>query len=285
MTTSAAPAPTTSTPARTAAATTGSALLLRRSRAEEVRGSVFCAHGAGGGCLFFMPVARRISGEHDVYGFQAHGMDHTVAPDTTLAEMAARYAADLRAADPVGPYKLLGYSMGGIIAHEVARILLAQGARVELVGLLDTLFPAPAVRRPREATLTLCSIALALPEQYHAAEGLTWDEQCDRFLAHAQASGSLPQGFDRARLERMVDLYDINQDAVAGHEPAELPVPLHILLTADGSARHDVDRWKATAAEGTVVDTIDADHFKLMSEAHAAEVAEIVTRWLSAAAA
>ena len=52
--------------------------------------------------------------------------------------MAARYIAEIRRVQPRGPYHLGGYSMGGLIAYEMAQQLRAAGERVGLLALLDT---------------------------------------------------------------------------------------------------------------------------------------------------
>src|SRR6185295_43164 len=55
----------------------------------------------------------------------------------SLEEMAERYLEALRAVQPEGPYRLGGWSMGGIVAFEMARQLAAQSEEVEQVVLLD----------------------------------------------------------------------------------------------------------------------------------------------------
>ncbi|GAC1043728.1 thioesterase domain-containing protein [Rhizobium sp. No.120] len=44
----------------------------------------------------------------------------------------------LQAAGIVGPYRLLGYSFGGVFALELARALRAQGQKIAFLGMLDT---------------------------------------------------------------------------------------------------------------------------------------------------
>src|SRR4029078_5944530 len=56
----------------------------------------------------------------------------------TVEEMASAYVQHVRRWQPVGPYSLVGYSFGGLVAFEMARLLMGSGQEVELVGLLDT---------------------------------------------------------------------------------------------------------------------------------------------------
>jgi thioesterase domain-containing protein len=63
-----------------------------------------------------------------------------------VSRLAQLYAAELRGAQPRGPYYLFGYSFGGVVAFEVARELVAQGQRVGLVVMADC--PAPGYPKP-----------------------------------------------------------------------------------------------------------------------------------------
>jgi thioesterase domain-containing protein len=49
--------------------------------------------------------------------------------------------------DPIGPYRLAGYSAGGLIAFEMAQQLKRAGAQVVLLAMIDTLCPTVTKRR------------------------------------------------------------------------------------------------------------------------------------------
>ena len=64
---------------------------------------------------------------------------------------ARRYVEELRRIQRKGPYQLMGYSFGGVLAYEMACQLVVSGERVNFVGLLDT--PAPGYVFPLSARL------------------------------------------------------------------------------------------------------------------------------------
>jgi thioesterase domain-containing protein len=72
-----------------------------------------------------------------VHAFAYRGMDHRALPDQTVAAVARRNIAAMRAVDPAGPYRLLGYSFGGAVALEMAQQLTDAGDDVELLALLE----------------------------------------------------------------------------------------------------------------------------------------------------
>jgi thioesterase domain-containing protein/acyl carrier protein len=105
---------------------------------------VFCVPGAGDTPLQYRALGRRLD-DVALWAFTYHGMDSRALPDLSVAAIARRNIAALRAVDPTGPHRLLGFSFGGAVALEMARRLTAAGQPVELLVLLE---PALAVGQP-----------------------------------------------------------------------------------------------------------------------------------------
>ena len=95
---------------------------------------LFCAHGT------LRYIARHIGKDQPLYGLRPHGMGGVPAP-RTLEEMARRYLEEVRAVQPHGPYRLGGYSAGGVAAFEMAHQLMDAGENVEVLILLDPTLP------------------------------------------------------------------------------------------------------------------------------------------------
>ena len=103
------------------------------------RPQFFCIHGAGGNVLIYRELAQRLGPDQPFYGLQAVGLDASCPPLTRIEEMATVYAKEIRRKQSHGPYFLGGYCMGGTVAYEVAQQLQAQGERVALLALFDTM--------------------------------------------------------------------------------------------------------------------------------------------------
>lgn len=67
--------------------------------------------------------------------------------------LATHYLAEMRRVRPAGPYHLVGYSLGGVIAWEMARQLGESGDEVGLLCLIDTAPPGSRSRLRRVATM------------------------------------------------------------------------------------------------------------------------------------
>lgn len=63
----------------------------------------------------------------------------------SIEELAAMHLADIRKIRPHGPYRLGGYSLGGLIALEMAQQLRTEGEEVEFLFLLDPMAPHKSV--------------------------------------------------------------------------------------------------------------------------------------------
>ena len=107
-------------------------------QAGSGRPPLFCVHGAQGNILDFRELAQLLGSDQPVYGLQSQGLDGVLAPHTRIEDMAAHYLREIEAVAPHGPEFLCGFSMGGIVALEMARQLHAAGRRVALLAMLDT---------------------------------------------------------------------------------------------------------------------------------------------------
>lgn len=107
---------------------------------------LFCIHAAGGNVINFKRLATELGPAQPFYGLQAQGVDGHRPALASIQAMAAQYVEAIRSVDPHGPYWLLGYSAGGVIAFEMAQQLRQAGAEVAMLGMIDTLSPEAAER-------------------------------------------------------------------------------------------------------------------------------------------
>lgn len=99
----------------------------------------FCVHGAGGTVLIYRDLVRQLGPDQPFYGLQSVGLDGSRPPLTKVEEIAAVYVDEIQKVQPVGPYFLGGYCLGGTIAFEMAQQLSRRGETIALLVLLDTM--------------------------------------------------------------------------------------------------------------------------------------------------
>ena len=90
----------------------------------------------------YVPLARRLQ-ERPVYGLQSVGLQGESWPLADVRAMARRYLPEILAKDPTGPCLLAATCMGGLVAFELAQMLVQQGKKVGFLGLMDSHFPLP----------------------------------------------------------------------------------------------------------------------------------------------
>ncbi|MNZ26438.1 Linear gramicidin synthase subunit B [compost metagenome] len=130
--------------------------LIRLSRGASGQPPVFCVHPVSGTVVGYYALARTLSERWDVWGLQNRQVLDGSWRDSSIEQMARDYVKVLLEQQPSGPYRLIGWSMGGTLVLEMSRLLERLGKPVEFVGLIDGYVPGagkprPAASRPADA--------------------------------------------------------------------------------------------------------------------------------------
>ncbi|GAB3902636.1 hypothetical protein GCM10028803_29660 [Larkinella knui] len=102
------------------------------------RPPLFLIHPVSGEIGYVYQLAPYLPENRPVYGLRAAGLDGIATSLSSIEAMAAYYLQLIFEQQPEGPYLLGGYSMGGILAFEMARQLQKAGKEVSLVALIDS---------------------------------------------------------------------------------------------------------------------------------------------------
>jgi enterobactin synthetase component F len=117
----------------------GTKIILRPSpNSSHFVPALFCIHPAGGIAWCFAKLAKFLQSPCEIVGIQAEGLRNPNAAAKSMGQIARDYAEVIISHQKNGPYRLLGWSVGGMIAHAVACKLQEQGHRVELLALMDS---------------------------------------------------------------------------------------------------------------------------------------------------
>jgi acyl-CoA synthetase (AMP-forming)/AMP-acid ligase II/thioesterase domain-containing protein len=95
---------------------------------------LFCVHPGVGEVLVFVNLAKYFVGDRPFYALRARGFNPGEKPFESFDEMVSTYVQAIRAKQPHGPYAVAGYSFGAAVAFEIAKVLEADGERVDFVG-------------------------------------------------------------------------------------------------------------------------------------------------------
>ncbi|WP_194815485.1 non-ribosomal peptide synthase/polyketide synthase [Nocardia sp. XZ_19_385] len=115
-------------------------LMLKSSGSRE---PLWCLHPGGGLGWFYQHLGRQLP-DRPVYAIQSRGLDGGPTAGS-MQEMVADYIDRMRTIQPEGPYHLLGWSYGGVVAQAMAAELSRRGIPVGFVGVLDSEPPQGAI--------------------------------------------------------------------------------------------------------------------------------------------
>ncbi len=211
-----------------------------------------------------------------------HGAGRDDLPPT-LSAMAAEYVRELQVARPGGPYIVGGWSIGGLVAAEVASQLLAAGETVERLILIDTAIPPGVSDLVDEIDTSDAGAEYGIELTLDQLVELNSDEQLPILWQHAQRLGLLEPGTDpavaAAAIDQIKGLFHHHLDVARKHRltPIDVPVlfirPAEVPVVVGGSP----DRgWSRLVREVEVV-TTSGHHHSMVQMPHAASLAGAIT--------
>ncbi|WP_299262084.1 amino acid adenylation domain-containing protein [uncultured Kushneria sp.] len=237
---------------------------------------IFCIHPAGGLAWCYAGLARALPSRYPLYGLQARGLLPGSPLPATMEEMARDYIAQLRRIQPHGPYRLLGWSVGGMIAHTMAALLESEGETVDMLALLDA-YPADLWRdmTPPDEGMAL----EALLRIAGLADSTLTEEPGSRraqVIELLQREGSALGQLSSQTLDALVDVVINNSRLVRESRHLVYSGDMHFFTAATPRDEHWLDRraWQPYVGGRIINLDLPATHPELMHQTHLATIAQ-----------
>lgn len=185
----------------------------------------FCIHPIGGNVFCYAPLARAMGHDTKFYALQSPALSGRQCP-TSITEMAQMYIEDMRKVQPNGPYRLGGWSMGGVVAYEMAQQLQSSGQTVENLTLIDSYTPEK-MKLNTATDLDLLSVFAKdlsgiTKKKYELPIGelkaLPVHQRFDAFLNHGQQHDLFPANVDRTYMQRVFEIFTTNHHALRDYQ-------------------------------------------------------------------
>ncbi len=227
---------------------------------------LFCVHPAAGISWVYSGLLRHLDQDRPVFGLQARGL-RGGSPDSVTG-IAADYVREIRAVRPQGPYHLLGWSFGAVVAQEMAVQLRAAGQEVGLLALLDGLPAGPAAEEPSasdDPVETLAELLASLG--YDPADGRG---QAELTALLGEAAALLP------------DVFEHHRKLMAEHVPGHYRgAAVFVGATADKPADWPYEAaWAPYLTGGVAAHRIDCAHGALTQPEPLARIAAVLAETL-----
>jgi amino acid adenylation domain-containing protein len=236
----------------------------------------FCVHPVGGEVICYADLARQLGPEQPLYGLQAPWQ--TAAQ--TIEEMAGAYIAELQSVQPCGPYLLGGWSLGGVIAFEMAHQLRQQGQEVALLALFDSY--APTIRPQIRSLVEQFGRELegAFDKRrcidYTRLQDLAVSEQLIQLYTQAMLADLLPPDLELEQLQRMFAIYTRNVEALRQYRPSCYAGRLTLFpLRSPQNAGVDADLgWQALTRQEVDIHPLSGEHYTMLRKPHLERLVE-----------
>ncbi|WP_327178947.1 amino acid adenylation domain-containing protein [Streptomyces sp. NBC_01335] len=230
-------------------------------RGGSGRPPVFAFHPAGGIAWCYAGLSARLGAGQPLYAVQVRGLTDDEPLAATLRDQAVDYAARLRAVQPRGPYRLVGWSVGGVLAQAVAVLLQEAGEEVELLALLDA-FPSEMWRArpaPEEGDALTAVLRMAGFER-------TDEQTRDDVLATLRRAGSPLAGLSDRTLSRIVDIVPHHARLMREHRHDTFRGDVLFFTAAAPRAEDWLTReaWRAHVTGEIVNHDLDCTHARLL---------------------
>ena len=264
---------------------------------------IFLVHPSGGQVTAYRPLLDHLS--CPLYAFEAAGLQPDLEPDETIAAMATRFIDAMMSVRSGGPYTIGGWSFGGLVAFEIARLLLAAGQEVDRLILIDTASPPP------RGSIAPWEFVAWFVEDLQLDLDPTWASELvsgplrdqgdlKRVLQPYRDAGLLPEGFDETTVWPMYAVFyaNVTGGQVYAPPPTVLPLRTQLLRATvrsttgpDGTSKAVVEeylghphtdapdwgwRWLVGGVDLVETTWVEGSHFTLLSEGTAERVADIL---------
>ncbi|WP_405166137.1 amino acid adenylation domain-containing protein [Nocardia sp. NBC_01499] len=230
-------------------------------RSDGTEPALFCIHPSSGISWSYLGFAQVLRPGRPIIALQAPDLSGREPSLRSIEEFADRYVREIRAIQPSGPYHLLGWSFGGLIAHAIAARLQETGSRVGIVALLDT--ESADVDGADVEQLTAGAFVNSFGSIFgiHEVPAEATAQQAADLIRDRLGGVTV---VDADMIERLTESYNAAARARAGYQrPVFDGEVLYFSATVDSSDLVGPDGWRPYATGAVVNYDIDVTHNEL----------------------
>ncbi|MBP0021312.1 MAG: amino acid adenylation domain-containing protein [Cyanobacteria bacterium SBLK] len=257
-------------------------------RATGNQPPLFCVHPGGGSAFAYVRLADGLHRDRPVYGIDPRGFEGGELPHDRIETMATYYIETLQGFYQ-GPYYLVGWCFGGLVAFEIARQLHQRGQRVAFLGLLDmpdyynlTEHQFPQFNEKVEQFIVLFDKHLT--HCHNVLPLLSPEERFPYVLEEAKRLELIPMTFGMPEALNLIDVAEAHKRAIENYVFSLPPYPGKATLI---QARDGITSTVGRSTQGwsqlikTVeVHWIPGNHFSILGASGVKTLAETLQRCL-----
>ncbi|MGL5080043.1 MAG: non-ribosomal peptide synthetase [Microcoleaceae cyanobacterium] len=266
-------------------------------QSQGQRDPFFCIHPAGGHVLCYAGLSHYLGSEQPFYGLQAQGFNTGETVLETVEEMASLYVKAIRSFKPEGPYKIGGWSFGGVVAYEVAQQLTHQGQVVNLLAIFDSYIPILLDKNKKIDDSYLVGVLsrvfggmfgldnLVNPDEL---EGLVLEEKINFIIEKARQAGIFPPEVEQQDNRRILDVLVGTLRATYAYQRQPYSSKVTVFRAQEKHVMASdpqlvwVELFSVLDAPEIEVVNVPGNHYSFILEPHVQVIAERLKPYLSA---
>jgi arthrofactin-type cyclic lipopeptide synthetase C len=229
---------------------------------------LFLVHDGWGTVAYAQALHHHLDEELPVYALPPVSSEEL--PLHTVEGMATRLVRMVREVQPVGPYRLAGWSFGGILAWEMAAQLIGQDQAVEFLGMIDTYHPSVVARDMGNGE--------DMPRWILRGEGSGESDGMGLLPVH------LTLTMDEAR--EVQDHLRTSLLSLRGYTPRPIPLPVHLFFARDDAGADPWRGWQTLLDEVSISATpVPGTHLSMMEAPNVESLGRALSREIGRATA
>ena len=249
---------------------------------------IFAVPGAGGNVLSFQALCHALGDGQPFYGLQAVGLDGKTSPLDSVEKTAEENISALKSVQPTGPYRLIGHSYGGVVAFEMARILLQQNEKIASLIMLDSFAPSTIQStKTLDEIKMLFEVSCALANLYGL--NLNLDIKQLKQVSKSKRSDFISSIFNSLGVditeEQFTTFYNVfsaNNHCYDTYRPSKLSHDLDVFLYRASERHHDEGDlssdygWNQWLRSPIQKYDVKANHFSMLDKNHVQQIVKMI---------
>jgi thioesterase domain-containing protein/acyl carrier protein len=248
---------------------------------------LYIVHGIGLNVLNFRSLAYSLDEDQPVFGLKAVVLEDQDKPLNTIESIASFYIDEILNNNPATTFAIAGYSIGGVIAYEMAKQLKARGKEVAILAMFDTAVQIPTHQFPLVKKMIVKSLRQINKLKFRVGSFIKYPEENINYLKtiyikkykelfyNIKDSYGLPEYMENtiAHLKAAFNLYKIK------------PLDIEIYLFAGKKVYYLDDPkflgWKKYALRGVKVHNLSSNHDNMFEHPYNKEIAQVLQQKLN----
>ena len=243
---------------------------------------LFVVHEVTGDVIPYIKLIELLNSDIPVYGLNAPWVHASM----DVEEIAANHVNAIRNIQSIGPYYMIGWSAGAVIAYEIAQQLNEVGESIQFLGLIDPLI----LSEPSKNKIAPIDHKTILIEYIRSASGIIDDELIEKLEAFSDSSKAFRYCQDTGILLSGIGIEEHEQrfnrriwitQAVKNYHPRRLPIRVDAFLASD-SLPDDISRdWRSLLGSNIQEHKLGGEHKTMLREPDVKRLSVQVNKVLS----